>query len=769
MSTTDDNNGIVDTLRTLYSQVLGIAIEEVDPDLSFIALGGNTRGPIAVETQCGDHHLNFQIGDSFRAVVLFQRCLEKHLQISYHAILSQPLVENAALANETQETFVSVDSASGDRHEIFRLMPKDYDFTKIDEYLKEHHGLSVEDMQDIYPCSLMQENMYIGQKMGGASLYQTTSVYRVSSSYTLDHIRSAWQQVVDRHQTLRTVYVETSDSNSGRLLDAVVLAKMAGNVVAGTSDERDAILAGSPINKRQVERGICHQVTVFPETTPEADMRLLKLTLDHITVDATSMVVVVEEFGQALQGLLSLKDPPTGYDKYIEYLQLHTDENRALDYWIEYLDGVRSCQFPALNENGENQAGSSELIDVPIVTSLAQVRQFCHNSRITVATAVQAAWAQVLQIYTDEPDVCFGYLCSGRGLPIPGVTSVVGPMMNLMVCCIRDIRNNLLKELVDKIRDDFNTALPHQCFSLRNVQRILGNSESKLFNTIVNTFYGPSRLADDSDQIIKHVSSHNASDLDIVVKALYTDVDLKIRLAYSSSTLSASMAKHVAHTFGAILDRMVAVADGTSCKVSKMVTASPYDTQMISSWNEQSNRPADIQPTCLHDMISLTARKYPTHPAIHAWDGHMDYSTFDMASTALAQWITRQGIGTNNSIPLCFEKSKWYSVAVLAVMKSGNAFVPLDLSNPDQRMRKIIDQLGKADRNNSLIICSRKLAGRCALLAQQTIVLDEQLLQELLAMNLSDNSLPTTTLSDTAYVIYTVSELENSKAKGTTF
>lgn len=689
------------------------------------------------------------------------------MQISYHAILSQPLGENAALANETQETLISVDSASGNRNEVFQLMPKDYDFAKIDEVLKKHQGLGVEDVEDIYPCSLMQENMYIGQKMGGASLYQTTSVYRVPSSYTLDRIRIAWQQVVNRHQTLRTVYVETSDSGSGRLLDAVVLAKIAGNVVAGTSDERDAILAGNSTYESKVGRGTCHQVTVFPETVLEADTRLLKLTLDHITVDATSMVVVVEELGQALQGLLTLKGPPTGYGKYIEYLQRHTDENRALDYWIEYLDGVRPCQFPALNENGNNHAGSSELIQVPLAISLPQLREFCHNSRITVATAVQAAWAQVLHTYTDEPDVCFGYLCSGRGLPIPGVTSVVGPMMNLMVCCIRDIENNLLQELLDRIRDDFNTALPYQCFSLRNVQRILGNSESKLFNTIVNTFYSPSRLADDSDQIIKHVSSHNASDLDIVVKALYTDVDFKVRLAYSSTALSASMAEHVAHTFGTILDRMVTTANGPSCKVSKMFTASPYDIQMISSWNEQTASPIDIQPICVHDLIQLTARKYPSQPAIHAWDGHMDYETFDKASTLLAQWISRQSIGTNQSIPLCFEKSKWYSVALLAVMKSGNAFVPLDLSNPDQRMRKIIDQLGKTDQKESLIICSRNLAGRCASLARHTIVLDQELLQYLLSVDPTGVSLPTTKLSDPAYVIYTVSRLHNTEDEST--
>lgn len=762
MSIVGDIKNVIETLRALYSQVLAIAVEEVDIELSFIALGGERKLSSNLKIQSSVHKLSNRLGDSFRAVVLFQKCLEKHLQVSYQAILTGSLVDNAALAIEAQNCLDSTAPSRSGNHERFQLMPKDYDFGNIEHHLETHHSLSLNDVESIYPCSLMQENLYIGQKMGGPSLYQTTSVYQVPSSYDLDQIRCAWQHVVDRHQTLRTIYVESSDSSSSRLLDAVVLAKTAGKVVAGTSDERDRILTGESIKTPETGRSTCHQVTVFPDAGLEDGWRLLKLELNHITVDASSMVVVIEELGQALQGRLSLKNPPTGYGKYIEYLQSHTDENRALDYWIEYLDGVQPCYFPSLSDNGKHQVGSSELIDVPLSFDLPQIRQFCQDSNITVATAIQAAWAELLHIYTDEPDVCFGYLCSGRGLPIPGVTSIVGPMMNLMVCRVRDIGNKFLQELVGTIRDDFGAALANQTFSLRNVQRILGNSESKLFNTIVNTFYGPSKLIDDSDQLIKLISSHNASDLDIVVKALYTDVALRIRLAYSSTTLSPSMAKHVAHTFGAVLDRMVMTSEMSSCTISRFLTASPFDMQKMCSWNDQNLVLPDSHPVCVHDLIQSTARKHPTRPAIHAWDGgNMDYETFDKASSALAHAIIQRGIGVRKYIALCFEKSKWYSVALMGVLKSGNAFVPLDLSNPEQRMRKIMDQLRVANQKESLIICSPNLAERCALLAQHTIVLDHHMLHELLRIDFTGTVPPTTKLSDPAYVIYTVRKTTN--------
>lgn len=674
--------------------------------------------------------------------------------------MSRSLSENAALAAEASESLDkdanSTASLERDKHERFKLMPKDYDFNNIESVLQNHHGSGLECVEDIYPCSLMQENMYIGQRMGGSSLYQTTSVYQVPSSYTFDHIQDAWQQLVHRHQTLRTVYVETSDSTSGRLLDAVVLLETAGKVIAGTSEDRDMILARQSIKPSTLGRGTYHQLTVYPDTGPGADRRLLKVELNHITVDAASMIVIVDELGQALQGCLSLKSPPTGYGKYIEYLQLQTDEDRALDYWIEYLDAFQPCHFPALNDNKEHPSGSSELIEVPISTSLTCFRQFCRDSRITVATALQAAWAQVLHIYTGDSDVCFGYLCSGRSLPIAGVTGIVGPMMNLMVCRIRDVGNKYLQELVETIRDDFSNALPNQSFSLRNVQHILGNSESKLFNTVVNTFYGPSKLVDDTNQLIKLVSSHNASDLDIVVKAIYTDVDLRIRLAYSSMTLSHTMAKHVAHTFAAVLDRMVTIRDPSSSRVSDVITASPYDIQEMTLWNGRGLKVPGFQPVCVHELIEATARKHPKLPAIHAWDGHMDYELLDTASSALARLIIQRGFGTGKYIPLCFEKSKWYSVALLGVMKSGNAFVPLDLSNPDQRRRKILKQLEAANKAEILVICSPKLAKDCSLLAQHIIVLEQQSLDKSSSIGSNDDVLPRTKPSDPAYVIFTV-------------
>lgn len=113
-------------------------------------------------------------------------------------------------------------------------------------------------------------------------------------------------------KTLRIAYVETSGSSLRRHLDAVVLSRTVGEVLTGTSEERDTILAQGPIKLFKLRRGAYHQVIVYPDVGSEVDRRMLETELNHITVDAASMIVVTDELGHRLQGSFSSKSPPLG-------------------------------------------------------------------------------------------------------------------------------------------------------------------------------------------------------------------------------------------------------------------------------------------------------------------------------------------------------------------------------------------------------------------------------------------------------------------------
>ncbi|OLN96770.1 Nonribosomal peptide synthetase 8-like protein 3 [Colletotrichum chlorophyti] len=731
----DDTDAVLERLKTLVSQILGISPESADSQASFVTLGG----------------------DSFKAVHLFQKCTEQGLSIRLQDLLHRPLEEIASLSQSSATS--DFDWAGNPKrqggHERFPLMPCDYDFAKIHDELRGRFGSSPHDVEDIYPCSSMQESMYIGQKMSSKRLYRTRGLFETQEGFNLEHFEKVWDDIVSRHQILRAVFVETSDSSSGRLLDAVVLKKKKQRVtvkrVRNLEEVKRNFHSRDGDAKRHFEDEYQHRIVIYTNEESATFVRgLFQVDLNHLTVDGSSLMIIIDELIKGLQGT-RLSCPAPGYGRYINYLQNQANEDEALDYWIDYLDGAEPCYFPTMNDNRGGDEGSFNVVEMGLDTTLEDLRAFCQRCNATLSSTLQVAWALVLQAYTGDPNVCFGYLSSGRSLPIMGVSDIVGPMMNLLVCRIDGINEMTLGELLDGIRDDFVNALPHQCFSIGRVQRILGTNESKLFNTIMTSYYSPSMSHDDRNNLFKLVASHNASDFDIVLKVVYSDVDIRVRLAYSTATLSPMMAEKVSHTFSSVLSR-IAEKSSLRTPISEYTTISPGDLQQVTYWNSQ-NTFRDVPLECVHQLIEERVRLHPEAPAIYACDGEMTYKELDVAATAIAQHISELGVGPGAFIPLCFEKSKWYSVSVLAVLKSGNAFVPLDLSNPPVRIQEILCQIG-VSQESGLLICSFQQASELRCFARHVLELSQVQLSASMA-KANTGPLPLITPRDPAYVIFT--------------
>ncbi|KAF9871755.1 nonribosomal peptide [Colletotrichum karsti] len=732
-SSGDDGQSAVQTLKVLYSKILSIPVEDVDDCSSFVALGG----------------------DSFKAVNLFQKCTEQGLVVRFQDLLHKSLADVAAFSQAAAENGDAGSSGQqrAGRDETFTQMPADYDFGKLFDELKRKQGLSPDDVEDIYPCSPMQENMYVGQKMSSKRLYRSRGLFESQSGFDVDRFKASWHEIIRRHQTLRTIYVETADPSGGRLLDAVVLKDKLGRVIVKNCDDVAEVhrLFREESLDDENDQDDQHQITIYSDSKGATHGRILfQVDLNHLTVDGSSLMVIMEELVKGLRGVPVL-GPATGYGKYIEYLQDEVDEDAALDYWIDYIDGAEPCYLPTMNDNQGGDAGSFEVVEMPLDTSLEELRTFCRNFNATISNTLQAVWSLVLHTYTGEPDVCFGYLSSGRSLPIIGVSEIVGPMMNLLVCRVRGIDNKSLGDLLGDIRHDFVHSLPHQCFSIGKVQRILGNNENKLFNTIMTSYFSPAATDERGSNVFRLVTSHNASDFDIVLKVVYSDSDIRIRIAYSTATLSPAMADGVSRTFSSILRRMVS-SESPDSSVGPTTTISPEGLRQVMDWNVL-DAVDETTPGYVHQLIEERAQLQPDAPAIYAWDGEMTYDELEKAATCVASYITSLGIGPGAFIPLCFQKSVWYSVALLAVLKSGNAFVPLDLSNPAARVQEMLKQLGISE-DRGLIICSPQQAAELSSSARNVLELDEEQLSAIASSRVA-LALPVITPQHPAYIIFT--------------
>lgn len=366
-------------------------------------------------------------------------------------------------------------------------------------------------IENIYPCSPMQEGILVAQTKQ-AEFYKVEDTFKISpkGSGTIDVMRleRAWNQVVARHAVLRTVCIESLSENSH--FQQVVLEIYNPRVFhIQAKDHADAlrILKGyTPIDYSDPEPG--HRFGICELESGDVYFRL---EVNHSLIDATSTQNLCKEVGLAYDGLLP-NMPGPAYSEYINYIQ-RQPAGLALNYWKNYLTNIKSCRFPILNDGDIQPPGALKTVTIPFHNA-ALVDSFCKAQGLTHANVITTVWGLLLQTYTGENDVCFGYLASGRDLPVQDVQDIVGPLINMVISRVNLLDTEPILSVLEKVQADYISASPHQVCSLAEVYHALDLAGDKLFNTAISLEKKWSNdLAADSSVAIEEIDLHDPTDV----------------------------------------------------------------------------------------------------------------------------------------------------------------------------------------------------------------------------------------------------------------
>ncbi|KAK0099466.1 Non-ribosomal peptide synthetase [Cadophora gregata f. sp. sojae] len=180
----------------------------------------------------------------------------------------------------------------------------------------------------------------------------------------------------------------------------------------------------------------------------------------------------------------------------------------------------------------------------------------------------------------------------------------------------------------------------------------------------------------------------------------------------------------ILHHISAFVDTINACISSPAATISSLLAPTASDLSSIWSWT------SPLPPTynsCMHTMISSRATSHQDKMAIASWDGDLTYAQVDRYSSIAAGRLREMGVKLHDFMPVCFEKSRWTIVAVLAVMKAGATMVMMDPSLPVARLQNMRDQVGA-----QMIVCSRKQQdlAREILPEGQMLVVDEEAFQK---------------------------------------
>ncbi|KAK2755778.1 NRPS [Arachnomyces sp. PD_36] len=403
---------------------------------------------------------------------------------------------------------------------------------------------SMSEIEDAYPCTHTHRGLLF-QHIHDNSHKQSHTIWEVKprsedGSIDVPRLREAWVSLVNRHPALRTVLIDSEFEE--QQMNHIVRKKCFTDVQIITCEDTDAL---SILQKRRLPKAgkiiLPHNLTLCQTHNGRV---FCKLEGSHAFLDATSVLIILREFGLAYSSKLP-SSPASPYRSWVAYLRGSCNQ-RSMDYWKNRIQKVEPCIFPKLHNNADitpARLGSARIR----LGDTADLRHFCGTNGVTMTNIFQIAWALLLRKYTGCDDPCFGSLVTGRNSPMPQIHEIVGPFFNVLPCHLRLEKSMCLLDTLHQNQREIRDRILNENCSLSDVLRAASQSHQPLFNTCVSVEQQLSNGDDfrESEVYFKGVETHEETEYDLVVTFSTSQTNIEVCLSYWSSVAAENQAMEV--------------------------------------------------------------------------------------------------------------------------------------------------------------------------------------------------------------------------------
>ncbi|KAF2119371.1 hypothetical protein BDV96DRAFT_486547 [Lophiotrema nucula] len=492
----------------------------------------------------------------------------------------------------------------------FPLLPLD-SYARLDKVIKSLPSVGIvsyDQIEDVYPCAAMQEGMILSQIKDPESYwsYSTFEVKPKQGQADVRKVAEAWQKVVNRHPALRTVFVDSVCK--GGVFDQVVVKNPDCGTLTYTCNDADMVgklnsIKYSKLNGKKKPR-LPHQLAILQTRSGKV---IVKMEINHAVIDGGSHAVLRRDLEDAYVGRLSDEEGPL-YSDYIKYLRSQPG-NEAVDYWKDRLRGLRPCYFPIMPQHSSKQRQLHSLyLDFH---RYSELQTLAERNSITFSNIMLATWALVLRSFTGSSDVCYGYLTSGRNIPVDNIENAVGAFINMLVSRIGVSSSLTLVDIFRKVQDDFIESVPYQHCSLAQFQHDLGLSGKALFNTAVsvqNQAAGEGDKKQESSVEFEHLDAFDPSEFAITVNIDASRNDEGVRFSYWTDSVSDDQMQNVSAIMCKTLSQVLADATQTVSELDAAIAEKPQRPTYLSVPSPFATpSPSSVRSTPRYDIADPIA------------------------------------------------------------------------------------------------------------------------------------------------------------------
>lgn len=572
--------------------------------------------------------------------------------------------------------------------------------------------IPVREIQGPMPLSDSQLGLWLLHQMDpGNSAYNNQEALHLHGCLDCMGLFSSLQHIVDRHEILRTRYVNHG-SEPQQLVEQVVLTPtfvdLSGMHSELASSSAEFLAQRDFETAFDLEHGPILRVNLI---RIHATHHLLAMSMHHITGDGASGPLIMAELKQLYAAHLrgeehSLEPLKRQYGDFACWQhgasqQALREKQRA--YWQKQLaDAPTLLELPTDRPRPRSQtfAGDTYTFEVP-AHLLDKLRHLGKETTTTLFHVLLAGFQTLLHRYSGQDDICVGIPVTHRQRS--ELAPLVGLFLNQLVIRTKLLGRESLASLAKRTRDTVVAAQSHGDLAFEDVVRSLGIPRDPAYNPLYQVMFIFHELMGDpiglSGLEVHHQPAKNTSaklDLTLTMRlqkeGLFGDIEYN-RDLFDRETV-ANMAAHLLSILGG----------SANAQVAHSLVMSP---------------PTDISSATVYQLVGYTADAYPTQTAVSFGSKTWTYAQLWETSHKLAHHLQQRGIKPGDRVGVCLDRCQEMPAVLLAIFACGAAYVPIDPDHPETRNKLVL-----ASADPKLVVCHAQTRDRLDL--DDFMCLDEE-------------------------------------------
>ncbi len=616
------------------------------------------------------------------------------------------------------------------------------------------------------PLSATQQRIWFIERIQpGSAVYTIHAAVRLTRALDASLLEQSVNFVVQRHAILRTSVQQQHGQPVQRIapvlrvpLEQHDLRHMPASARARAIHQRLLHTVQQPFNLSVLP---LLRVLFLRETEQQA---VLALTTHHLIADGWSVQLFLHELVACYQALAQQHPPalpalPLQFADYVRWEQTWRQSSAAaaqLTYWKQQLAAMPDVlALPTDYPRPTQQAFRGAVYSFLLPPELATASQtFSRQARVTLFMLLLAAFQALLARYTQQPDIPVATAISHR--PRREFEGLIGPFSNNLILRSHIVLTHSFRVIVQQVREVVSGAFANQDIAFDRLVEELSPRRDPSYNPLFQVMFLlqnalPSSVALHNTPATDAVEPLPEIDpgitrFDLVLLMTETPQGLAGRFEYNTDLFKAATIERMAGHLQTLLASVLAHPDQPIATLP-LLTAAEHQQLFTAGQAPRNVLPANLS---IEQCIADRAAHRAAAPALVLNDDVVTYGDMERRANQLAHWLRDQGVGADVLVGLWFEREPDLVVAMLAVLKAGGAYLPLDPAYPTARLHLML-----VDSGVGILLSRAALCPQVPTTVAQVVSLDTPDMAQVLAQQPTHAPPPQTTGDHLAYVIYT--------------